>query len=99
VQRTHELGLRMALGAEARDMIKLVLQEAMTLASIGVAAGLAAALVVTRVLSAPLFGVRPTDPAILVAVSALVVGVALLASYIPARQATKVDPMVALRCE
>ena len=98
-QRTHELGLRMAMGAQARDVIKLVLREAMILTSIGLAAGLVAALVATRLLSSLLFAVRPTDPGVFVAVSVLLTAVALLASYIPARRATRVDPINALRCE
>lgn len=98
-QRTHELGLRMAMGAQARDVIRLILREAMILTSIGLAAGLVAALLATRVLSTLLFSVRPTDPGVFVAVSVLLAGVALLASYIPARRATRVDPISALRCE
>jgi putative ABC transport system permease protein len=98
-QRTRELGLRMAMGAQPRDIIRLVLREAMTLTSIGIGAGPVAALAATRVLSTLLFGVQPADPAVFCAVAALLAAVALFAGYIPARRATRVDPMIALRCD
>ncbi|MGD0324449.1 MAG: FtsX-like permease family protein [Terriglobia bacterium] len=89
----------LALGAQARDVLRLVVGHGMVLTLIGMAIGLAGALGATRVLSSLLFGVRPTDLVTFAGVSTLLAAVALLASYIPARRATKVDPMVALRYE
>jgi predicted permease len=98
-QRTHEMGLRMALGARITDVLKLVVGHGMILAGCGVVLGLAGAFALTRVLTKFLWGVRPTDPATFIAVSLLLASVAVLASYLPARRAAKVDPMVALRYE
>ena len=98
-QRTQEIGIRMALGARMSDVLKLVLGNVMSLAFIGAAIGLAGAYAVTRVMSSLLFEVAPTDLATFVAVSAILIMVALLACFIPARRATKVDPLVALRYE
>ncbi len=99
VQRTQEIGIRMALGAQARDVLALVVGRAMLWALGGVGVGIAASLGLLRFLRAALYGVGPTDPVVLGAVSLVLVAVALLASYLPARRAARVDPVVALRCE
>jgi predicted permease len=96
-QRKREIGIRMALGAVKSDVLKMVISQGIKLALIGVVIGLAGALGLTRFLSGLLYGVKPGDPLTLVAVSALLTAVALLASYIPARQAARVDPLAALR--
>ena len=98
-QRTHEFGIRMALGANRGHVMKLVVGQGMLLAGLGVGIGLIAAVGLTRFMESMLFAVRPTDPLTFAAVSALLVGIALAASIIPARRATKVDPMQALRYE
>ena len=99
-QRTHEIGLRMALGAQHRDVMRLVLGEGVKMALVGVAGvagGAAAALGLTRLMVNELFGVAPQDPLTFAAVAIVLTLVALLACYLPARHAVRVDPMVALR--
>jgi putative ABC transport system permease protein len=98
-QRTHEIGIRMALGAQLRDVMKLVLKRGTLLALIGVAVGFGGSLALTRLISSLLFGVKPVDVATFGTVSLGLIVVALIACYIPARRATKVDPLVALRSE
>ena len=98
-QRTREIGIRIALGAGQRTVMKLVMRQALVLAVAGIAAGVAGASALTRFLRSLLYDVRPIDPATFAAVTVLLAAVVLAASYIPARRATKVDPMVALRYE
>ncbi len=98
-QRTHEIGIRMAIGAQPRDVFRMILGQGMVLAAIGIVVGLTGAYGLTRLMRSMLFGVEPTDPLTFTAIAVLLVGVALLACYLPGRRATKVDPMISLRYE
>jgi len=98
-ERTHEIGIRLALGAQSRNILRMVLREGLGLAIAGTAVGLVCALIVSRLMAGLLYGVRPTDPLTFAGVAILLVGVSLLACYIPARRAMRVDPIVALRYE
>jgi ABC-type antimicrobial peptide transport system permease subunit len=97
--RTNEIGIRLALGARTRDVLTMILREAFLLVLIGVAVGLPVVFLVTRFASALLFGLSPTDPVSLIVAAALLLVVAFLAGYLPARKATKIDPLDALRYE
>jgi ABC-type antimicrobial peptide transport system permease subunit len=98
-RRTHEIGIRMALGAQRRDVIGLVLRETMLLVVIGVIIGLSAAIGATRLITSLLYGLTPNDPLTITLASLLLLTVAALAGYLPARRAARVDPMVALKHE
>jgi predicted permease len=96
-ERTHEIGIRLALGAQSRNILRMVLRQGLALAIAGAAVGLVCALIVSHLMAGLLYGVRPTDPLTFAGVALLLIGVALLACYIPARRAIRVDPLVALR--
>jgi putative ABC transport system permease protein len=98
-QRTREVAIRLALGARPRAVMRLVVGQGMRLTAVGLALGMAGALALTRVLASQLYGVSPTDPLTFVAVAALLLGSATIACLLPARQATRIDPMIALRSE
>lgn len=98
-QRTREIGVRIAVGAHTRDIVGLVVGEGMRVVSLGVLIGLAGSLALSRLLTASLYQVSPTDPITLVSTTLVLGSVALMACYLPARRAARVDPIVALRCE
>jgi putative ABC transport system permease protein len=98
-QRTREMGIRLSFGARPRDLHQLVIGEGIRLALAGIVAGALGAVLVTRAMTTLLYGVKPFDPTLFAALAAALTGVVILACYLPARRATKVDPMVALRYE
>jgi ABC-type antimicrobial peptide transport system permease subunit len=98
-RRTHEIGIRMALGAGGREVVRLMLRQGMAVVGLGLVAGIGVALAATRAMGSLLYGVAPTDPVTLVAVAVTLAGVAGVASYLPARRATELDPVDTLRAE
>ncbi|HJU65420.1 MAG TPA: FtsX-like permease family protein, partial [Gemmatimonadaceae bacterium] len=98
-QRTHEIGVRMALGASSARVTRMVLGESLTIAGVGIAAGLIGAFLLTRLLSSLLFGVQPTDPVTFTAVAVLLAAIAMLASLVPAMRAARLEPVIAMRAE
>jgi putative ABC transport system permease protein len=99
MQRTHEIGIRMALGAQRADVLRLILRHGILVALLGVVGGVAASFGLTRLMSSLLFGVRPTDTTIFAAVGFGILAMSAVATYLPAWRASRVDPLLALRCE
>ena len=97
--RTHEIGVRMALGAQAIDILRMIVLQGLTITFAGIVIGVVTAIMLTRLMSGLLFGVSASDPVTLVAISLLILLIALIASYVPAWRATKLDPLIALRYE
>jgi ABC-type antimicrobial peptide transport system permease subunit len=98
-RRTQEIGIRMALGARSRDVMAMIMKEIVWLVCLGLAAGIPLALILGRFISELLYGLKPTDPLAIVAGSMVMLIVAMIAGYVPARRASRVDPLVSLRCE
>jgi putative ABC transport system permease protein len=98
-ERTHEIGIRLALGAQRQNIMRMVVRQGLKLATVGAAVGLVGALIVSQLMAGVLYGVRPTDPITFASVALLLIGVALFACYVPGRRAVRVDPMIALRHE
>jgi putative ABC transport system permease protein len=98
-QRTREIGIRLALGAARRDVVAVVMRQGMTMVAAGLVAGLAGALAITRVMRSLLFGVSPTDPLVFTAIVVLLAGTAAAATYVPARRASRLDPLTMLRTD
>jgi putative ABC transport system permease protein len=99
VERTREIGIRLALGAERRTVLRMVLRQGLELTSVGAAVGLVCALIVSRVMAGVLYGVQPTDPVTFAGVAVVLIAVALVACYVPAQRAIRIDPTIALRQE
>ncbi|HKQ85133.1 MAG TPA: FtsX-like permease family protein, partial [Candidatus Acidoferrales bacterium] len=98
-RRTHEIGIRISLGASRSDVLLLIIRQGLILALVGSAAGLVSAFMLARLMTKLLYGVAPTDPVTFAGVAALLIAVALLACYVPARRAMRIDPVSAMRCE
>jgi ABC-type antimicrobial peptide transport system permease subunit len=99
MQRTQEIGIRMAMGAQTKDVLSIVMKQGLVLSSFGSAVGLIASLILTRLMESLLFGVSATDPVTFLSIGLLLIVVALMASYVPARRAARLDPMVTLRSQ
>jgi putative ABC transport system permease protein len=98
-ERTHEIGVRVALGATRHEVLRMIMSEAVALAAAGIVLGIGGAAATSRLMAALLFGVTPTDPSTFASIAAILMAIALAGSYVPARRATRVDPMATLRSE